>query len=87
MGPDHRGAGLGLKGMSTMARPPFPNPDSQILKLIIASAIGAMQSGTVDAEGAISMRQCMPGTRATSKARTSVRGATSGVGCRSSDTR
>lgn len=53
MEPGHRGAGLGLKGMSTMARPPFPNPDSQILKLIIASAIGAMQSGTVDAEGAI----------------------------------
>jgi hypothetical protein len=32
---------------------PFPNPDSPILNLIVNSAIGAMQSGEVDAEGAI----------------------------------
>jgi hypothetical protein len=39
--------------MSAVPHPPFPNPDSQILKLIVNNAIGAMQSGEVDAEGAI----------------------------------
>jgi hypothetical protein len=39
--------------MSAVPHPPFPNPDSQILKLIVNNAIGAMQTGEVDAEGAI----------------------------------
>jgi len=42
-----------LKGMSTMPHPPYPDPDSQILKLIVNNAVGAMQSGEVDAEGTI----------------------------------
>jgi hypothetical protein len=47
------GGCLAFKGMSAVPHPPFPNPDSQILKLIVNNAIGAMQSGEVDAEGAI----------------------------------
>jgi hypothetical protein len=39
--------------MSTMPHPPYPDPDSQILKLIVNNAIGAIRSGEVDAEGAI----------------------------------
>ncbi len=39
--------------MSPMPHPPFPNPDSQILKLIVDNTINAMRSGEVDAEGAI----------------------------------
>jgi len=39
--------------MSAMPHPPFPNPDSEILKLIVNNAIAAMLSREVDAEGAI----------------------------------
>ena len=49
----HQGVYLELKSMSAMSHPPLPNPDSQILKLIVNHAIAAMQSGKVDAEGAI----------------------------------
>ena len=46
-------ARLALKSMSAMPHPPFPNPDSQVLKLIVNHAVAAMQLGEVDAEGAI----------------------------------
>jgi len=51
-GADH-GPGLALTGMSAMPHPPFPNPDSEILKLLVNNAIAAMLSREVDAEGAI----------------------------------
>jgi len=48
------GGALACSGMSSvMPHPPFPNPDSQILALIISNAVGAMRSGEVDAKGAI----------------------------------
>jgi hypothetical protein len=42
-----------LTSMSAIPHPPFPHPDSPILKLIVDHAIAAMQAGEVDAEGAI----------------------------------
>ena len=67
--------------MSAVPHPPFPARDSQILKLIVNNAVGALRSGEVDAEGAILDAAVHAWYRATSKARTSVVGATSGVAC------
>ncbi|WP_207908549.1 hypothetical protein [Pseudonocardia endophytica] len=39
--------------MSAMPSPPFPDPDSEILRLIITNAVNAMESGETDARGAI----------------------------------
>ena len=36
-----------------MPSPPFPNPDSRLLRLIITNAINSMRSGETNAEGAI----------------------------------
>lgn len=42
-----------IESMSAMAHPPFPHPDSKLLKVIIDNSINAMRLGEVDAEGAI----------------------------------
>jgi hypothetical protein len=36
-----------------MPHPPFPNPDSTLLKRITDNAINVLRSGAMDAEGAL----------------------------------
>jgi hypothetical protein len=36
-----------------MPNPPFPDPDSTVLRLIVQNAVESMRRGEVDAEGAI----------------------------------
>ena len=50
--------------------PPFPDPDNEILRLIITHAVGAYQAGEVDVAGPSPTPRYTVGPRGTFKART-----------------
>jgi hypothetical protein len=78
------GAGRTVPGMNPMPSPPFPDPNSQMLGLIITNAINAMEPGEVDARGAIIDAAVHGYMGATSKVRTRAPDATSEARCASS---
>jgi hypothetical protein len=60
-----------------MPSPPFPDPNSAVLKLIVENAINAMNSGRQPPKRRSCMRPCTAGTKDTSRARTPAPAATS----------